>query len=372
VLVNNAGIQSAQLGMPFMNQSRPDWQRTFAVNVVGTFHAAKAVAPAMLERGSGAIVNVASVSGRTGFQTDPAYSASKAAVLNFTQAMARDLAPAVRVNAVCPGMVFTPFYAAQHAAALAQGATTVASPEEFFAEKAGRLIPAQARPAARGHRARGPVPGLRPRRLDHGPGPQRGRRPRHVVAARAPGGSAAGVALVVPEHELVVAAHDLEERRAGELGVGGLDRLDELAVRLEALLQRVGAALRPRRTRSPCSPHHQPQLLESLAEEAVAGGLGDPEVQLDVGLGVARAVVDAASIRARQSFSRLMCSGAPRSAGHGHELELEELSRFDDLLDLTPSQDLPGGGDGHRVGAVADEGAAAGAGLDEPLGDRAC
>jgi hypothetical protein len=65
-----------------------------------------------------------------------------------------------------------------------------------------------------------------------------------------------------------------------------------------------------------------------------------------------------------------MCSGAPRSAGHGHELELEELSRFDDLLDLTPSQDLPGGGDGHRVGAVADEGAAAGAGLDEPLGDQ--
>jgi NAD(P)-dependent dehydrogenase (short-subunit alcohol dehydrogenase family) len=129
--------------MPFTNQSAPDWQRTFAVNVVGTFHAAKSVAPGMLERGSGAIVNVASVSGRTGFQTDPAYSASKAAVLNFTQAMARDLAPAVRVNAVCPGMVFTPFYAAQHAAAVAQGATTVASPEDFFAEKAGRLIPLQ-------------------------------------------------------------------------------------------------------------------------------------------------------------------------------------------------------------------------------------
>jgi 2-hydroxycyclohexanecarboxyl-CoA dehydrogenase len=141
VLVNSAGIASARLGMPFTNQSVDDWQRTFTVNVVGTFHAAQAVAPAMLERGRGAIVNVASVSGRTGFQTDPAYSASKAAVLNFTQAMARDLAPAVRVNAVCPGMVFTPFYAAQHAAAIAGGATQAATAEEYFEEKASRLIP---------------------------------------------------------------------------------------------------------------------------------------------------------------------------------------------------------------------------------------
>jgi NAD(P)-dependent dehydrogenase (short-subunit alcohol dehydrogenase family) len=184
VLVNNAGIQSAQLGMPFMNQSAADWQRTFAVNVVGTFHAAKAVAPAMLERGSGAIVNVASVSGRTGFQTDPAYSASKAAVLNFTQAMARDLAPAVRVNAVCPGMVFTPFYAAQHAAAVAQGATAVASPGGVLRREGRSPHSAPARPAARGDRSRGPVPRLRSRRLDHGPGPERGRWPGDVIAAR--------------------------------------------------------------------------------------------------------------------------------------------------------------------------------------------
>jgi 2-hydroxycyclohexanecarboxyl-CoA dehydrogenase len=141
VLVNNAGLQSQRLGMPFSNQTDADWQRTFSVNVVGTFHASKAVASGMRERGGGTIVNVASVSGRTGFQTDPAYSASKAAVLNFTQALARDLAPAVRVNAVCPGMVFTPFYAAQHAAAVSAGTSAAGTPREYFDEKASRLIP---------------------------------------------------------------------------------------------------------------------------------------------------------------------------------------------------------------------------------------
>lgn len=141
ILVNNAGIQSATLGFPFTNQSAEDWLRVYGVNTIGTFHAAQAAAPYLLESDRGAIVNVSSVSGRSGFQTDPAYGASKAAVLNLTQAMARDLAPSVRVNAVCPGMVFTPFYAAQHEAALAQGTTEAANAREYFDEKAERLIP---------------------------------------------------------------------------------------------------------------------------------------------------------------------------------------------------------------------------------------
>jgi NAD(P)-dependent dehydrogenase (short-subunit alcohol dehydrogenase family) len=141
ILVNNAGIQSATPGSPFTNQSAEDWLRVYGVNTIGTFHAAKSATPFLLKSDHGAIVNVSSVSGRTGFQTDPAYGASKAAVLNFTQAMARDLAPSVRVNAVCPGMVFTPFYAAQHEAALAQGTTDAATAREYFDEKAGRLIP---------------------------------------------------------------------------------------------------------------------------------------------------------------------------------------------------------------------------------------
>jgi NAD(P)-dependent dehydrogenase (short-subunit alcohol dehydrogenase family) len=141
VLVNNAGIQSRTLGMPFTKQDADDWRRVWEVNALGTFVAAKAVAGGMRARGRGTIVNVASVSGRTGFQTDPAYSASKAAVLNFTQVMARDLAPHVRVNAICPGMVFTPFYAAQHEAAAARGDTGAATAREYFDEKARRLIP---------------------------------------------------------------------------------------------------------------------------------------------------------------------------------------------------------------------------------------
>jgi NAD(P)-dependent dehydrogenase (short-subunit alcohol dehydrogenase family) len=141
ILVNNAGIQSATLGMPFTNQSAADWQRVYDVNTIGTFQMSQAASTHLLESGHGAIVNVASVSGRSGFQTDPAYGASKAAVLNLTQAMARDLAPSVRVNAVCPGMVFTPFYAAQQKAAMAQGVTRAETAEEYFDEKARRLIP---------------------------------------------------------------------------------------------------------------------------------------------------------------------------------------------------------------------------------------
>ncbi len=142
VLVNNCGIQSRKLGRPFTNQDRDDWERVLSVNTIGTFLPSRTAAPGMLQRGRGTIVNVASVSGRTGFQTDPAYSASKAAVLNLTQTMARDLAPAVRVNAVCPGMVYTPFYEAQYAAGKAAGTAGDAdSPIAYFEQKAASLIP---------------------------------------------------------------------------------------------------------------------------------------------------------------------------------------------------------------------------------------
>jgi len=63
----------------------------------------------MAERGAGTLVFVASIAGQIGSQTDPPYSASKAAGINFAQCMAKDLAPrGVRVNTVCPGMVRTP------------------------------------------------------------------------------------------------------------------------------------------------------------------------------------------------------------------------------------------------------------------------
>jgi NAD(P)-dependent dehydrogenase (short-subunit alcohol dehydrogenase family) len=142
ILVNNAGVAS-RVGMPFTRLEAADWQHPWNVNVVGLFNVTKAVVGRMVEARRGAIVNIASVSGRTGFQTSPPYSASKAAVINFTQVMARDLAPhGIRVNAVCPGIVFTPFYRAQRlAAAEADPGLLNVSDEEYFEGKAKRLIP---------------------------------------------------------------------------------------------------------------------------------------------------------------------------------------------------------------------------------------
>jgi 2-hydroxycyclohexanecarboxyl-CoA dehydrogenase len=142
ILVNNAGVAS-RAGMPFTRLDAADWQLPWSVNVVGLFNVTKLVVEGMKNAGRGAIINIASVSGRTGFQTSPPYSASKAAVINLTQVMARDLAPfGIRVNAVCPGMVFTPFYRAQRlAAAEVDPALLNMSDEEYFEEKVKRLIP---------------------------------------------------------------------------------------------------------------------------------------------------------------------------------------------------------------------------------------
>lgn len=141
VLVNNAGVAS-RVGQPFTRLDADDWRIPWDVNVVGPFIVAKALAD-QLAATKGAIVNIASVSGRKGFTTSPPYSASKAAILNFTQGMATDLAPrGIRVNAVCPGMVLTPFYRAQRIAAAEHDPSLLeVTDEEFFEDKARRLIP---------------------------------------------------------------------------------------------------------------------------------------------------------------------------------------------------------------------------------------
>lgn len=108
-LVHSAAIGSGKFGFPFTNLQPADWPRTLEVNMMGMVHVAHTVAPHMIERKSGTMVFLASVAGQIGSQTDPPYSASKAANINFAQCMAKDLAPyGVRVNTVCPGMVRTP------------------------------------------------------------------------------------------------------------------------------------------------------------------------------------------------------------------------------------------------------------------------
>ena len=107
-LVHAAAIGSGKFGFPFTNLRPDDWLRVLNVNVMGMVQVAHAIAPRLIERGSGTMVFVASVAGQIGSQTDPPYSASKAANINFAQCMAKDLAASgVRVNTVCPGMVQT-------------------------------------------------------------------------------------------------------------------------------------------------------------------------------------------------------------------------------------------------------------------------
>jgi NAD(P)-dependent dehydrogenase (short-subunit alcohol dehydrogenase family) len=103
LLVNNAGVVG--LG-PLADFSEQDWRRLFRVNVDGVFFCCQAVLPGMLARNQGSIVNIASWNGKLGAPNFGAYSATKAAVISITQALAREVAAmGVRVNAVCPGII---------------------------------------------------------------------------------------------------------------------------------------------------------------------------------------------------------------------------------------------------------------------------
>lgn len=105
ILVNNAGIATSA---PLKAVTLEQWNRIFAVNVTGTFLCTQAFLPAMLERGWGRVVNVASVAGKMGAPYISTYAASKHAVIGFTRALAAEVAPkGVTVNAVCPGYVAT-------------------------------------------------------------------------------------------------------------------------------------------------------------------------------------------------------------------------------------------------------------------------
>ena len=102
------GIGSGQFGFPFWNVDTSVWAKVLEVNLLGAVHVAHALGPIMAEAKRGSMLFLASVSGQIGAQTDPPYSASKAALLNFMQCAAKDLAPfSVRVNALNPGMVKT-------------------------------------------------------------------------------------------------------------------------------------------------------------------------------------------------------------------------------------------------------------------------
>ena len=105
ILVNNAGVTSDNL---LIRLKAEDWDQVLGVNLRGTVHCTKAVARVMIRERYGRIVSMASVVGQIGNAGQSAYAASKAAIIGFTKAMARELAlRGITVNAVAPGFIET-------------------------------------------------------------------------------------------------------------------------------------------------------------------------------------------------------------------------------------------------------------------------
>jgi 3-oxoacyl-[acyl-carrier protein] reductase len=112
VLVNNAGVGRMA---PLESLTLEDWDQTMAVNLRSLYLVTRAFLPGLLRSGAASIVNIASLAGRNGFEGGTAYCASKHAVLGFSKALMLEVRKrGVRVIAVCPGSVSTPFMDKQH------------------------------------------------------------------------------------------------------------------------------------------------------------------------------------------------------------------------------------------------------------------
>jgi 3-oxoacyl-[acyl-carrier protein] reductase len=110
ILVNNAGSLVERMKLAEITADR--WNDIFSLNLTSAVLCSQAVVPSMIERKRGAIVNIVSIAGRNGGGPGAgAYAAAKAALISFTKSMAKELAPqGIRVNAVSPGVIDTPFH----------------------------------------------------------------------------------------------------------------------------------------------------------------------------------------------------------------------------------------------------------------------
>lgn len=152
LLVNNVGVASQRL---FTDITDEEWKNTFDVNVNGAFYATRAVLPDMIKRKSGNIIFVSSMWGVSGGSCEVHYSATKAALIGMTKALAKEVGPSgIRVNCVAPGVIETDMNAhlsADDMAALAEEtplcrigkADEVAKAVEFLAEDGSAFITGQ-------------------------------------------------------------------------------------------------------------------------------------------------------------------------------------------------------------------------------------
>ena len=111
VVINNAGISVRRDAVDIRQEQ---WDRVLAVNLRGVFNVAQSAGRRMLAEGGGVILNTASTNGIVGHRFYADYNASKAGVIELTRTLALEWAPAVRVNAVCPGFVLTPMQEAEY------------------------------------------------------------------------------------------------------------------------------------------------------------------------------------------------------------------------------------------------------------------
>lgn len=125
VLVNNAGTTKFVPARQLDALDAADFQGIYAVNVVGAFQMARALAPLLRKHPPSAVVNVSSIAALTGMGSSIAYAASKGGLNTLTLALARALSPDVRVNAIAPGLVDSPWlkngWGAERYAAMVEG-----------------------------------------------------------------------------------------------------------------------------------------------------------------------------------------------------------------------------------------------------------
>ena len=143
IVINNAGV--AHYGL-LQDMTDKEYDRVMDVNIKGTFNVCRAVLPHMINKRSGRIINISSVWGRKGAACEAVYSASKAAVIGLTLALAKEVGPSgITVNCICPGVIDTDMispFSDEDKAALANdtplmrlgSCEDVASAALFFAE----------------------------------------------------------------------------------------------------------------------------------------------------------------------------------------------------------------------------------------------
>ena len=146
ILVNNAGIVNNIASIAEMDPEA--WDHELRVNLSGAFHTVRVVAPGMVERGYGRVINIASTAALRPPLGQPAYTASKTGLVGFTRSVAQEFGPAVTANAILPGLIATPLVRSMPAAIREKALAGAPAGRAGEPEEIGALAAFLASPAA--------------------------------------------------------------------------------------------------------------------------------------------------------------------------------------------------------------------------------